>query len=228
MTRVKICGLMTEKDVHMCAKAGADAVGFVTEYPISVPWNISRDEARDLAAMTPPFMTTTAVVGGPVKTILQIAETVRPNLLQLHGDETQAEIGQICLALENTGTKVIKALRIDVDTGKAKFAIEDPLEAVKVLAATGISGLVVDSKTASRPAGTGIPLDWEIVQKMAALISIPLILAGGLTVQNVTAAIERVRPYGVDIISGVEKAPGVKDEQRIVQFVRTVKQIRKD
>ena len=225
MTRVKICGLMTEKDVHMCAKAGADAVGFVTEYPISVPWNISRDEARDLAALTPPFMTTTAVVGGPAETILQIAETVRPNLLQLHGDETLAEIGQICLALENTGTKVIKALRIDIDTGKAKFAIEDPLEAVKVLAATGISGLVVDSKTASRPAGTGVPLDWEIVQKMAALISIPLILAGGLTVQNVTAAIERVRPYGVDIISGVEKAPGVKDEQRVVQFVRTAKQI---
>ena len=160
MTRVKICGLMTEKDVHMCAKAGADAVGFVTEYPISVPWNISREKARDLAAMTPPFMTSTAVVGGPVETILQIAETVRPNLLQLHGDETLAEIGQICLALENTGTKVIKALRIDVDTGKAKFAIEDPLEAVKVLAATGISGLVVDSKTASRPAGTGVPLDW--------------------------------------------------------------------
>ena len=123
MTRVKICGLMTEKDVHMCAKAGADAVGFVTEYPISVPWNISRIKTRDLAALTPPFMATTAVVGGSVKTILQIAETVRPNLLQLHGDETVTEIGQICLSLENTGTKVIKALRIDVDTGKAKFAI---------------------------------------------------------------------------------------------------------
>ena len=70
MTRVKICGLMNEEDVHMCAKAGADAVGFVTEYPISVPWNISRDKTRDLAASTPPFLTTTAVVGGPVETIL--------------------------------------------------------------------------------------------------------------------------------------------------------------
>lgn len=228
MTRVKICGLMTEKDVHMCAKAGVDAVGFVTEYPISVPWNISRIKTRDLAALTPPFMATTAVVGGSVKTILQIAETVRPNLLQLHGDETVTEIGQICLSLENTGTKVIKALRIDVDTGKAKFSIEDPLEAVKVLADTGISGLVVDSKTAGRPAGTGVPLDWRVIQKITASISIPLVLAGGLTAQNVAAAIELVQPYGVDIISGVEKAPGVKDEQRVVQFVRAVKQTRKD
>jgi phosphoribosylanthranilate isomerase len=173
-------------------------------------------------------MATTAVVGGSVKTILQIAETVRPNLLQLHGDETVTEIGQICLSLENTGTKVIKALRIDVDTGKAKFAIEDPLEAVKVLADTGISGLVVDSKTAGRPAGTGVPLDWRVIHKLTASISIPLVLAGGLTAQNVAAAIELVQPYGVDIISGVEKAPGVKDEQRVVQFVRAVKQTRKD
>jgi phosphoribosylanthranilate isomerase len=226
MTRVKICGLMTAEDIRLCVKAGADAVGFVTEYPIPVPWNIDRTRARELVALTPPFVTKTAVVGGPPESILQIADTVKPDLLQLHGDETRKEIEHICSALENTGIQVIKALRIDIDTGKAHFSIEDPLEAAKVLAGTAIAGLVVDSKTAHRPAGTGVPLDWSIIERIASSISIPLILAGGLTVHNVSEAIERVRPYGVDVISGVEKAPGVKDNKRVRQFVRAVKQIR--
>ena len=226
MTRVKICGLMTQGDIRLCAKAGADAVGFVTEYPVPVPWNLDRAKARELVAFTPPFVTTTAVVGGPVESILQIADTVRPHFLQLHGDETKEEIEHICSSLADTGIKVIKALRIDIDTGKARFSIEDPLEAATVLAETGISGLAVDSKTANRPAGTGVPLDWSAVERISSSISIPLILAGGLTIQNVSEAIERVRPYGVDIISGVEKAPGVKDEERVCRFVQAAKQIR--
>ncbi len=226
MTRVKICGLKTEADIRLCVKAGADALGFVTEYPVPVPWNLDRTNARKLIAAAPPFVTTAAVVGGSVETILQIAETVKPHFLQLHGDETKEEIEHICSTLSGTGIKVIKALRIDVDTGKARFAVEDPLEAAAVLAATGISGIAVDSITANRPAGTGVSLDWSTVEQISSSISIPLILAGGLTIQNVTEAIERVRPYGVDIISGVEKAPGIKDENRVREFVRTVKQIR--
>ncbi len=226
MTRIKICGLKTEADIRLCVKAGADALGFVTEYPVPVPWNLDRTNARKLIAAAPPFVTTVAVVGGSVEAILQIAETVKPHFLQLHGDETKEEIEHICATLADTGIKVIKALRIDVDTGKAQFAEQDPLEAAAVLAATGISGIAVDSKTAKRPAGTGVPLDWRAVEQISSSISIPLILAGGLTIQNVTGAIERVRPYGVDIISGVEKAPGIKDENQVRRFVRTVKQIR--
>jgi phosphoribosylanthranilate isomerase len=226
MTRVKICGLMTEEDISLCVKAGADAVGFVTEYPVPVPWNIDRARARELVASTPPFVTTTAVVGGPTESILQIADAVRPNLLQLHGNETKEEIEHICSSLADTGIKVIKALRIDIDTGNAHFSIEDPLEAATMLAGTALSGLVVDSKTANRPAGTGVPLDWNIIERISSSISIPLILAGGLTIKNVAKAIQQVRPYGVDVISGVEKAPGVKDNKRVRQFVQAVKQIR--
>ncbi len=223
MTRVKICGLMSPEDIRMCADAGADAVGFVTEYPIAVPWNIRRDRARELVAATPPFLSTAAVVGGSVETILEIAEAVRPDVLQLHGDETAQEIKRICRALEPTGIKVVKALRIDVESGRAGFEPADPLEAARMLAQTGISGLAVDSKTAKRPAGTGVPLNWGVIGRLSAAISIPLILAGGLTAQNVTAAIEQVRPYGVDIISGVEAKPGVKDRRRVAEFVNIVK-----
>lgn len=214
---------MTPEDVRICAGAGVDAVGFVTEYPVAVPWNISRETARELVAATPPFITTTAVVGGSVASILEIAETVRPNVLQLHGDESVADIQRICRTLSPRGVKVVKALRIDAETGRANFSEADPLEAARLLARTGISGLAVDSKTAGRPAGTGVPLNWGVVARIPPLISVPLILAGGLTIQNVGAAIEQVRPYGVDIISGVESAPGVKDAALVAEFVRAVR-----
>ncbi|MCJ7830076.1 MAG: phosphoribosylanthranilate isomerase [Desulfobacterales bacterium] len=217
---------MSESDIRLCVDAGADSLGFVTEYPIAVPWNIDRTKARQLVAATPPFITTTAVVGGSVETILEIADRVRPHFLQLHGDETLEEIGRVCTSLKGTGIKVLKALRIDIDTGEAQFSIKDPVAASAVLAESGIAALVVDSKTAGRPAGTGTPLDWNVIQKVSAAVDLPLILAGGLTVRNVADAIRRIRPYAVDVISGVEKESGVKDARRVREFVRTVKQMR--
>jgi phosphoribosylanthranilate isomerase len=223
MTRVKICGLMTEHDICLCTQAGADALGFVTEYPVPVPWNLDRERSRELIAKVPPFVTTTAVVGGPKESILKIVDTVKPQVVQLHADETKEDIAYICGRLSEIGVQVIKALRIDVDTQKAQFAIEDPEKAALALCSTGIAALAVDSKTSGRPAGTGVPLDWKIIQSISAAIPIPLILAGGLNVDNVTAAISFVKPYGVDIISGVEKTPGIKDPDKVHKFVRTVK-----
>ncbi len=223
MTRVKICGLMREAEVEMAASAGADSLGFVTEYPVPVPWNLSRSRSAELVALAPPFVTTTAVVGGPVAEMVAIARTVRPHFLQLHGDETLEEIEAVCSALAGTGIKVLKALRIFVDTGEALFTIKDPVEACAVLEQTGIAGIVVDSKTASRPAGTGVTLDWSALRGITDHISLPLILAGGLNAGNVGTAIELLRPYAVDVISGVERRTGEKDPDLIREFVKTVK-----
>jgi phosphoribosylanthranilate isomerase len=81
---------MSRNDINMAVAAGADSLGFVTEYPVPVPWNILRQRSAELIASAPPFVTTTAVVGGVVKDILAIAQTVKPHFLQLHGDETRA------------------------------------------------------------------------------------------------------------------------------------------
>ncbi|SEM11013.1 phosphoribosylanthranilate isomerase [Syntrophus gentianae] len=223
MTRVKICGLMRETEVEMAASAGADSLGFVTEYPVPVPWNLSRSRSAELAALAPPFVTTTAVVGGPVAEMVAIARTVRPHFLQLHGDETLEEIEAVCSALADTGIKVLKALRIFVDTGEALFKIKDPVEACAVLEQTGIAGIVVDSKTSSRPAGTGVTLDWSALRGITDRISLPLILAGGLNAGNVGKAIEVLRPYAVDVISGVERRTGEKDPDLIREFVQAAK-----
>ena len=223
MTRVKVCGLMSEADVGMAASAGADSLGFVTEYPVPVPWNIPRKRSAELVASAPPFVTTTAVVGGRVEDMVAIARAVKPHFLQLHGDETLEEIRSVCQALEGTGVKVLKALRINVETGEALFAVKDPLEACAFLERSGIAGLVLDSKTSSRPAGTGTPLDWSSLRGLSERIRLPLILAGGLTSKNVRQAIDIVRPYAVDVISGVERETGVKDFQLIRDFVKAAK-----
>ncbi|MEW6380446.1 MAG: phosphoribosylanthranilate isomerase [bacterium] len=223
MTRVKICGLMSRSDIDMAVAAGADALGFVTEYPVAVPWNLTRHQAAGLVAGAPPFVTTTAVVGGAVRDMVAIALCVRPHFLQLHGDETIEDIQAVCQALTGTGIKVLKALRINVDTGKAQFSVPDPVEACRILAQSGLAGLVVDSKTSSRPAGTGVALDWNSIRDVAATIRLPLILAGGLTVHNVAQAIATVQPYAVDVISGVERETGVKDGQLMHDFVKAAK-----
>jgi len=223
MTRVKICGLMSEADVQMAASAGADSLGFVTEYPIQVPWNIPRARSAELVASAPPFVTTTAVVGGAVREMVAIARTVRPHFLQLHGDETMEEIRAVCESLAGTATRVLKALRINVETGEALFAVKDPFEACTLLEQSGIAGLVLDSKTSSRPAGTGVPLDWSSLRRVRKMIHLPVILAGGLTPGNVKRAMELVQPYAVDVITGVEREAGVKDPQRMRDFVKAVK-----
>jgi phosphoribosylanthranilate isomerase len=224
MTRVKICGLMSPGDVEMAVSAGADSLGFVTEYPVPVPWNISRVRSARLVASAPPFVTTTAVVGGPVEDMVAIARAVLPDFLQLHGDETLEEIRAVCQALEETGIKVLKALRINVETGEALFSLKDPVEACALLETSGIAGVVLDSKTSSRPAGTGVPLNWSSLRRISASIHLPLILAGGLTPGNLRQAIDMVRPYAVDVISGVEREAGIKDFQLMRDFVRAARE----
>ena len=223
MTRIKMCGLMFPGDIGLAVAAGADSLGFVTEYPVPVPWKLCREAAAELVAAAPPFVTTTAVVGGAVDDMLAIAARVRPHFLQLHGDESLDQVNAVCAGLAGTGTKAIKALRVDVDTGCAQFEEPDPVRAALALAGTGIAGLVVDSKTASRPAGTGVALDWTLAARIAEVCPKPFILAGGLNPANVAGAVERVRPYGVDVISGVETEAAVKDGQRMRAFVAAVR-----
>jgi phosphoribosylanthranilate isomerase len=155
--------------------------------------------------------------------MVRIARKVRPGVLQLHGDESLDDVGKVLDELEGTGIRVIKALRIDVDTGKAMFEKPDPVEAALTLAGSGISALVVDSKTSARPAGTGVALDWDIVCTIVKETDLPLILAGGLNAENVAGAIASVRPYAVDVITGVEKKPGIKDGGKMREFVAAAK-----
>jgi len=198
--RVKVCGLTRVEDVSAAAQAGADAVGMVF-YPPS-PRFIGIAQARRLRDAVPPFVSTVALfVNSPTGEVLRVLDAVRPDLLQFHGEETP----EYCRSF---GVPYIKACRVRPGVDLLEYLREFPD------AAGWMADAYVDAY-----GGTGTTFDWSLVP---ADRDRPLILSGGLTKDNVAEAIRRVRPWAVDVSSGVELAKGVKDAERISAFISEV------
>ena len=216
MTRVKLCGLTSHADVALCADAGADALGFVVEYPLPVPWTLDRRRAAELMRGVPPFATRVAVVGGDAGTVLEIAEATTPDALQLHLDEDEATVEAVRAGLAGTGIRIVKAIRIGAGAAPRSAEV---LAAARRFVDAGADAILLDSKTSSRPAGTGTLVDWALARDVAAGLAGPVVLAGGLTPENVGGAIETVRPHAVDVISAVEDQEHRKVPARVSAFV---------
>jgi len=165
-------------------------------------------------------MTSRAVVtGGAPEQVLAIARFLLPHLVQLHTDNTLEETARSARELATLGIGLIRALRIDVATGQACGEIADPVQAALALQETGIAAVLLDARTKQLPAGTGVRVDWGTARAIRDALSLPLILAGGLTPQNVRSAVQQVLPYAVDVISGVEASRRVKSPDLIRQFI---------
>ncbi len=199
--KVKICGTTSLKDAFLAVESGADAIGFIF-YKMS-PRNISQKEAKEIILQLPPFIETVGVfVNETSDKINRIAEQCKLNSIQLHGEESPA----LCRRVKR---KVIKAFRV-------KNA-----DSLKSIASYDVSGFLLDSYNGGSKGGTGQVFDWNLalrVKKQG-----PVILAGGLNPYNVYTAIHRVKPYGVDVCSGVEKSPGIKDHEKIREFIKSVR-----
>lgn len=219
MTRVKICGLMNPMDIEACVDAGVHVAGFVTEYPVPVPWNLTKEQAAGLVDKVPPFVASCVVTGGSARKVIEVAEAVRPDIIQLHHRETLEEITAIVRHMRTMGIRTIKALRID-ENGRCDFELPDPAEAVKRLEETGISAIVADSYTRTMPGGTGIPLKLDTYRLMRTGTSLPVILAGGINPSNAAGIIRDAAPYAIDVLTGVEDSPGQKDAARIYELMR--------
>ncbi|MBT8149085.1 MAG: phosphoribosylanthranilate isomerase [Pseudomonadales bacterium] len=214
-TRIKICGLTRSEDIAAAIEAGADALGFVF-YPPS-PRALDIAQAAKLLALLPPFVTSVGLLVDPEPGLLQrIAGELPLSLLQFHGNEAPA----LCTS---TRLPYIKAVRLP------KCGVEPPVRAAaarelqQVFAAhQQASGFLLDTLSAAGQGGTGEQFDWSLLPAGEAR---PLVLAGGLDAGNVAAAVRAHRPYAVDVSSGVESAPGIKDAGKIENFVRAVQQV---
>jgi len=226
MTRIKICGIMTDEDIRLCVAAGVEALGFVVEYPINVPWNLDRRYAGELMSAVPPFVSRVIVVGDDPKTIIELTERLKPHAVQLHGNESLSVTATLVSAIHKLGVQVIKPLRFSVETGKCRSSCDDPVDAARLIEDTGVDGLVLDSFSEARPAGTGQSVDWGLARKIRDRVCLPVILAGGLQAGNVSEAVAIVNPYGVDVISGVENPVGRKDPEKVRAFVEAVSSAR--
>lgn len=201
-TRIKICGIRDEEAAFAAADAGADAIGLVF-YPQS-PRYIEPEEAWELVGMLPPFVSSVGLfVNADLDRFMSIEEQCPTDLSQLHGQEREDLVRQC-------GPNVIKAIRFDADTIAKELERWDKLAEVDALLIDGSAG------------GAGTSFDWSALAAAKHCTGKPIILAGGLNPENVGAAIRAVRPFAVDVSSGVESAPGVKDPELIEAFCRAV------
>ncbi|MGB9825129.1 MAG: phosphoribosylanthranilate isomerase [Desulfofundulus sp.] len=202
MVRVKICGITDISSALVAAEAGADALGFVFA---PSPRRITPSLARRICRELPPFITRVGVfVDAPLEEVRAVAEYCGLDVIQLHGNEPP----DYCHSL---GRRVIKAFRVGVEL--------DPVE----LARYPVDAILLDSYVVGQKGGTGQPFDWQLAASLK--IARPLILAGGLRPDNVGRAVAMVKPYGVDVSSGVEKdgQPGKKDPDKIRRFIAAAK-----
>ena len=207
---VKICGLSTAASLAATLDAGADMVGFVFFGPS--PRNISLSEAEALGRLVKGRAKKVALtVDADDALIDAISRALSPDILQLHGKETPARAAALSA---RTGKQVMKAIGV---SDRADLAAVQPFAAV-------CDWLLLDAKPprdATRPGGNGLAFDWSILDGFSP--AKPWLLSGGLTPANVAEALTRTGAPGVDVSSGVERAPGVKDEAAIRAFVKAVR-----
>lgn len=200
MTAIKICGITNREDALFAANLGVDALGFIFA---PSPRQVTTKQAREIIDSLPPFINKVGVfLNHSREVVAQMALYCGLDTIQLHGEESPEDC-------QHFGTKVIKAFRV-----KDQDSFRD-------LPLYQVSAFLLDTYLPGQPGGTGKTFDWELAK--AAKKYGPIILAGGLNPENIREAIRKVKPYGVDISSGVEERPGKKDWQKLAKLVEEIR-----
>jgi phosphoribosylanthranilate isomerase len=203
-TRIKICGITREEDLDAAVAAGADALGFVFYGPSSR--YVTSERAAQLVARVPAFVKVVGLfVNEPSAVVAAVLDRVPLDLLQFHGDENAA----YCAAFHRPW---IKAARVKPGIDLLEYA-------GAFVGAPGVAGLLLDAHVAGYGGG-GQSFDWSLIPPS---LPLPVILSGGLHPGNVTDAVRRVKPWAVDVSSGVESARGIKDMRKITEFIAGVR-----
>ncbi len=205
--RAKICGITRVEDALQAVENGADAIGLVFYAPS--PRNVSIQRAIEITEQVPAFVTVVGLfVNAEPSFVRDVSSQVKLDLLQFHGDESPEMCAQY-------NKPFIKAIRVKADVNLVQYAKD--FSAAKAL--------LLDAYTEGIAGGTGHVFDWNLIPEN---LTKPLILAGGLNAENVAQAIEKVKPYAVDVSGGVEAAKGIKDAMKIAAFMQQVNQQQND
>jgi len=199
----------------MCARHGADVVGFVALYPHPVSWNLDLKTAKELVAAVGGATKTCIVTGGMPEKIVRLAREAKPDLIQLHCGETLEDTAYLVRELEKDGVKIIKTLfpnTPDLEKTAAAFC------------AAGVHALLFDPRTPSSPAHGGAA-DLEVFDALRRAVDCPVILAGGITPENVAEIVRKSGARGIDLMTGVEICPGMKDESKVIALFQALRAI---
>jgi phosphoribosylanthranilate isomerase len=202
MVRVKICGITNIENALEAVHAGADAIGLV--FYEKSPRYVSIQKAAEICSALPPFVSTVGLfVNAEGDLVREVVTQVGIDLLQFHGEESP----DYC---KNFSRPYLKAIRVKPGTDLVQYAT-DYREA---------KGLLLDAYVPGKPGGTGTTFDWKLIPEN---LPLPVVLSGGLDSENVKDAIRSVKPWAVDVSSGVEKVPGLKDAIKIREFIKGVR-----
>ena len=210
-TRIKFCGITRPEDAAAAAAAGADAIGLV--FYARAPRCVSVGRAREIVAALPPFVTAVGLfVDAPPAEVIDVASRLRLNTVQLHGQESPDAVAEL------SGLRVVKAVHATV---------ADLPSVVARWRGVRLAGLLLETAGAPAVGGTGVANDWAglAVARAAGMCDDlpPLVAAGGLTAESVGNVVRALRPFAVDVSSGIERSPGVKSVERMTAFAAAVR-----
>lgn len=201
MTRIKICGITRLEDALDAVLSGADALGLV--FYDKSPRYISLEQAAQIVDAIPPFVTLVGLfVNATAAEVHKVMQAVPLDALQFHGEEDPVFCAQF-------GRPYLKAVRVKAGVDLVQYAADF----------AGAQGLLLDAYVEGMPGGTGSSFDWDLIPLD---LPLPVILSGGLNPANVAAALKKVRPYAVDVSSGVEERKGIKDAAKIAAFINEI------
>ena len=212
--RVKICGITREEDLAVAVAAGADAVGFLVGVPSS-PRNLTLERAETLLRQVPVFVDSVVVTAPQsIDGLAEVCEVLEPSAIQIHGTKS-FDASEIRERIK--GTRLIKTV----------YVTEDALKETAIEGLKAFDAVLMDSFIKGQYGGTGRVHDWNLSKQIKeAVVPLPLILAGGLKPENVKEAVQTVQPYAVDVASGVELRPAVKDHAKVRAFIENAKEIK--
>jgi len=207
--QIKICGITCGSDAQCACTLGADYIGIVVNIAGSHR-SVSTEQATEISV---GISKSVLLMEGPIKPIITALRRIKPHAVQLIGPYTPEDIKSI---KEETGVQIWKPVRVPRSDDGMKHDFEQQLDELQHAA---IDALVLDTLVPGHKGGTGQTCDWNTAARIVNSANLPVFLAGGLTPENVAHAIAEVKPYGVDVSSGVESSPGNKDLQKVSRFI---------
>ncbi|NLJ76840.1 MAG: hypothetical protein GX325_06240 [Peptococcaceae bacterium] len=220
--KIKICGLKQAEDVLLCRQFGVDLVGFVTEYPLPVPWNLTAEKTKFSLKEVRPPLRSCLVTGGTSGKTIALAKDLRPHYIQLHYRETLAETEYVARTLKQLGIRVIKTLPFSPFERLACFGTWEIEECVRLLNSTAVYAILADSRGPSNAAKNRTPIDIGFFRRIKKCAQKPVILAGGITSENLPKILSTAKPAIIDIMTGAESSPGIKDKRKLASIIQQV------
>lgn len=216
---LKVCGLMNADDIETCVSLGVDRIGLVVDYPLQVQWNMDLDKGKELRQHIPAGYKACVVLGGSKEKIFNIANEIKPDMIQMHYKENIEDTRELALMLEKIDVEVIKSLPVKEEDLIEQFNTANIPEVIDMINDSQVKEILIDPRHGEQVTSGNLSLDIELANEALKLSKKPVIIAGGIRIDNLAKILEMVPCDRVDVMNGSEDAPGKKNPDKIQKYI---------